>query len=67
MRAKEFMRAIVLFTVLMIPLFAVGTGAQSVNAAADGALSIVQLNITPQPVIAGQNITIVFQLFLGAE
>ncbi|MEM3827508.1 MAG: hypothetical protein QXR58_02825, partial [Candidatus Micrarchaeaceae archaeon] len=37
--------------------------AQAVSTQADGALSITNLQITPQPVVAGSNITVEFQLF----
>ncbi|MGI0100466.1 MAG: COG1361 S-layer family protein [Candidatus Micrarchaeaceae archaeon] len=62
MEAKE-MTKIVFIIAALTSLFAAGAGAQSVNAAANGALSIVSLKISPQPVVAGENVTVVFQLY----
>ena len=54
---------IAFIAMLLAPLFASAAYAQSVTAAANGALSIVSLRISPQPVVAGDNVTVVFQLY----
>ncbi len=62
MESRSLLRIAVIAMVLA-PLFASATYAQSVTAAANGALSIVSLKISPQPVVAGGNVTVVFQLY----
>ncbi len=62
MKTDHFMRIILLATIAT-SLLAAGAGGQSVNAAANGALSIVDLKVQPQPVVAGDNVTIIFQLY----
>ncbi|MDE1871498.1 MAG: COG1361 S-layer family protein [Candidatus Micrarchaeota archaeon] len=60
MRAKEMIRVILLVS-MFAPVLAMGAaGAVSVG---DGALSIVNLRISPQPVVAGSNATIMLQLY----
>ncbi|MGA2800324.1 MAG: hypothetical protein ABSE71_03270 [Candidatus Micrarchaeaceae archaeon] len=62
MKKMDFIRVLLLMAVLVEAVAALGT-AQSVNAAANGALSLVNLKISPQPIIAGQNVTILFNLY----
>jgi hypothetical protein len=63
MEAQDFLRILIL-TVTLGSLLAVGAaGAQTVQAAANGALSIVNLKIQPTPVVAGDNVTVIFQLY----
>lgn len=62
METKNLTRLLVLSAVFTSLFSAVAT-AQSVNSAANGALSLVGLTISPQSVVAGENMTIEFQLY----
>ncbi|MGC8669546.1 MAG: COG1361 S-layer family protein [Candidatus Micrarchaeia archaeon] len=57
------MKKILLAITLLISIVIQISGAQAVANAADGALSLVNVGIYPQPVVSGSNINITFQLY----